>query len=180
MIYRWNANKALCYNFKNSEACTLADLFFFFLLLFKAAVSQHSSSTQLGSELLVDVPFRTEEHAVTSVVDDGLVGCISKVIYQSCRSWDRQGWQEDVLEYKGSSSSKIMWLIILCPTLRLYLSLSLKLPESVFAKKTKLKEKSLVSNHLMGCICHEDCTLLMVEGTRVPKTCCSPDAEKER
>lgn len=179
MIYRWNANKALCYNFKNSEACTLADLFFFFCfcsrLQLVSTAAVHSSG--LSFLLMYRLGQRDMQWPQWWMMD---WWDVSKVICQSCRSWDRQGWQEDLLEYKGSSSSKSMWLIILCPTLRLYLSLSLKLFESVFARETKLKEKSLVSNHLMGCICHEDCTLLMVEGTSVPKACCSPDAEKER
>lgn len=55
------------------------------LLPFEAAVRQLSSKTQLGFELLVDVLFRTMEYALTSVVDDGLVGYVSKVILQYCR-----------------------------------------------------------------------------------------------
>lgn len=55
------------------------------LLPFKAAVRQLSSKTQLGLKLLVDVLFRTMEYALTSVVDGGLVGYVSKVILQYCR-----------------------------------------------------------------------------------------------
>lgn len=66
----------LCVIIQNSEAFMLADLPC--LLPFKAAVRQLHSKTQLGSKLLVDVLFRIMEYALTSVVNDGLVGMFLK------------------------------------------------------------------------------------------------------
>ena len=127
--------------------------------------SQLSSRMQLGSKLPADVPFRTVEYAVTLVVHDGLVGYVSKVICQCCRWWERQGWQEHLLEYQGSSSS----VILLCPALRLYFPLSLNLFEGVFARVTKLKEKNMVHDSLMSWVCRVDCPLHVVDRTSVPK-----------
>lgn len=149
------------------------------LLPFKAAVRQLSSKTQLGLKLLVDVLFRTMEYALTSVVDGGLVGYVSKVILLYCRLWDRQGWQEDLLEYKGSSSIRSVWLILLCHILTLCLPFSLKLSGSIFARMTKLQENR-VQGGLISCVCHVDCTLHTVDRSSAPKACCSPAAEKER
>lgn len=73
---------------------------------------------------------------MTSVIDDGLVRYISKVICQCCRWRERQSWQEYLVEYQGSSSS-----IIYYPALRLCSPWPLKLFDGVFARVTKLKEK---------------------------------------
>lgn len=64
------------FKIQNSEAFMLADFLFFCSRL---QFSQHRSRIQLGSRLPADVPFRTVEYAVTSVVSDGLVGYIFEV-----------------------------------------------------------------------------------------------------